>query len=63
MHRLTELLQAVHAIWNAALAEKKAQGLVEYALILMFVAIAVIVILALLGPAVGNIFSNVINQL
>jgi len=37
------------------------QGLVEYALILMLVAIIVIVILALLGPAVGNMFSNVVS--
>jgi pilus assembly protein Flp/PilA len=35
------------------------QGLVEYALILVLVALAVIVILALLGPAIGNMFSNV----
>ncbi len=35
------------------------QGLVEYALILVLVALIVIVVLALLGPAIGNIFSNV----
>ncbi|MDR3577698.1 MAG: pilus assembly protein [Anaerolineaceae bacterium] len=40
--------------------KEKGQGLVEYALILVFVAIAVIVILALLGPVIGKIFSNVI---
>ncbi len=39
------------------------QGLVEYALILAFVAIFVIVILAFLGPAVGNMFSNLIPQI
>ena len=39
------------------------QGLVEYALILVFVAIIVIVILALLGPAIGNMFSNLIPQI
>ena len=39
------------------------QGLVEYALILMLVAIVVIVILALIGPAVGNMFSNVVSAL
>ena len=37
----------------------RAQGLVEYALILMLVAIVVLVILALLGPSIGNLFSNV----
>jgi pilus assembly protein Flp/PilA len=36
------------------------QGLVEYAFILVLVALIVIVILALLGPAIGNVFSNII---
>lgn len=35
------------------------QGLVEYAFILVLVAVVVIAILMLLGPAVGNIFSEV----
>ena len=39
------------------------QGLVEYALILVLVAVVVIVILALLGPSIGNIFSNILNTL
>jgi pilus assembly protein Flp/PilA len=37
----------------------KGQGLVEYALILVFVAMVVIGILALLGPAVGTVFSHI----
>ncbi|MBZ0275306.1 MAG: pilus assembly protein [Anaerolineae bacterium] len=37
------------------------QGLVEYALILVMVAMVVIIILALLGPAIGNVFSNVVS--
>jgi pilus assembly protein Flp/PilA len=37
------------------------QGLVEYALILVMVALIVIVILAMLGPAIGNVFSNLIS--
>ncbi len=41
----------------------RGQGLVEYAMILMLVAIIVIVVLALLGPAVGNMFSNVVSQI
>ena len=40
---------------------EKGQGLVEYALILVLVAVVVIVILALLGPTIGNIFSNLIE--
>jgi pilus assembly protein Flp/PilA len=35
------------------------QGLVEYALILVLVALIVLVILMLLGPAIGNTFSNI----
>jgi pilus assembly protein Flp/PilA len=42
---------------------EKGQGLVEYALILVFVAIVVIVILALFGPAIGAVFSNVIETI
>jgi pilus assembly protein Flp/PilA len=38
---------------------QRGQGLVEYALIILFVAIAVIAILALLGPVIGRIFSQV----
>ncbi len=39
------------------------QGLVEYALILAFVAIVVLVVVALVGPAVGNMYSSVISQI
>ena len=42
---------------------EEGQGLVEYALILVLVAVVVIVVLAILGPTIGNIFSNVINGL
>ncbi|MBL8046169.1 MAG: Flp family type IVb pilin [Anaerolineales bacterium] len=40
---------------------QRGQGLVEYALILVLVAVVVVVALALLGPAVGNMFSNVVR--
>jgi len=43
--------------------QEDGQGLVEYALILVLVAVVVIVILALLGPSIGNIFSNIVNTL
>jgi pilus assembly protein Flp/PilA len=39
------------------------QGLVEYALILVLVAVVVIVVLAILGPTVGNMFSNLITAI
>ncbi|VAW34177.1 Uncharacterized protein Caur_1302 [hydrothermal vent metagenome] len=38
-----------------------AQGLVEYALILVLVAIIVMGILVLLGPQIGNIFSRLME--
>ncbi len=37
------------------------QGLVEYALILVTVAMVVITVLALLGPVIGNMFSIMIG--
>ena len=45
------------------LAREQGQGLVEYALILVLVAIVVIAILLLVGPQVANIFSKVTNGL
>ncbi|NOR89300.1 MAG: pilus assembly protein [Anaerolineales bacterium] len=39
---------------------QRGQGLVEYAMIMVLVAIIVIIILALFGSAVGNMFSSVI---
>ena len=43
--------------------KEKGQGLVEYALILVLVAVVVIAVLALLGPAIGNIFKNIMSAL
>jgi len=40
--------------------KEKGQGLVEYALILVLVAVVVIAILSLLGPAIGNVFSAIL---
>ena len=45
------------------LPNEKGQGLVEYALILVLVAIVVIAILLLVGPQIANIFSKVTNGL
>jgi len=45
------------------LPREEGQGLVEYALILVLVAIVVIAILLVLGPAIGNVFSEVVGQL
>jgi pilus assembly protein Flp/PilA len=43
--------------------QEKGQGLVEYALLLALVSIVVVAILMLLGPTIGNIFSEIIKAL
>jgi pilus assembly protein Flp/PilA len=43
--------------------KEKGQGLVEYALILVLVAIVVIAALMILGPMIGNVFSKVNSSL
>jgi len=45
------------------LNRENGQGLVEYALVLVLVAVVVIAILTLLGPQIGNVFSRIINGL
>ncbi len=42
---------------------EKGQGLVEYALILVVVAIVVLAALMILGPIIGNTFSTINNSL
>lgn len=37
------------------------QGLVEYALILVLIALVVTAILSMLGPATGNVFSDIVG--
>ena len=37
----------------------KGQGLVEYALIIVLVAIVIFASLLILGPVLGNVFSNI----
>jgi pilus assembly protein Flp/PilA len=39
--------------------KEKGQGLVEYALILVLVAVVVIAVLAVLGPVIGNVFTDI----
>lgn len=45
------------------LPREEGQGLVEYALILVLVAVVVIAILLLLGPVIGNVFSNIVSAI
>jgi pilus assembly protein Flp/PilA len=42
---------------------EEGQGLVEYALILVLVAVVVIVALSLLGPTISDIFTSIDNSL
>lgn len=43
-------------------SKEKGQGLVEYAIILAFVALVVISVVRLLGPSIGNTFSNITSS-
>ena len=43
--------------------KEKGQGLVEYALILVLVAVIVIAVLTLLGPIISNVFKTIISLL
>jgi pilus assembly protein Flp/PilA len=43
--------------------KEKGQGMVEYALILVLVAVVVIAALTIMGPLVGNVFSTVNSAL
>ena len=43
--------------------KEKGQGLVEYALILVLIAVVVIAILVILGPQIANVFSRITNEI
>lgn len=63
---MQSLLVALHAFlaWQAKDDQRtQGQGLVEYALILMFVAVVLVLLLVLLGPGLGNIYSNILFTL
>ena len=42
---------------------ERGQGLVEYAMIMVMVALVVLGMLLLLGPAIGNMYSNIVANL
>ncbi|MDD3824656.1 MAG: Flp family type IVb pilin [Anaerolineae bacterium] len=44
------------------LPNEEGQGLVEYALILVLVAVVVIAVLTLLGPAIADVFSTIMDS-
>jgi pilus assembly protein Flp/PilA len=45
------------------ISKENGQGLVEYAIILAFVALVVISVVRLLGPRIGNTFSTIASSL
>ena len=47
---------------NHKLHSETGQGFVEYALILIFVGIAVVAVVALMQPAIGDVFSRFVAQ-
>lgn len=42
---------------------EKGQGLIEYAIILALVAVIVIAVMRLMGPKVGNTYSQISNSM
>ena len=43
--------------------KERGQGMVEYALILVLVAVVVIAVLTIMGPVIGKIFSTINSKL
>ena len=41
------------------LPREEGQGLVEYALIILFIAIVIVAVLVIFGPTVGNMYSSI----
>lgn len=58
---MVQLLRLVLARWQER--SERGQTLVEYGLLLALIAIVVIAVLLLLGPAVSGIFQSVNDQL
>jgi pilus assembly protein Flp/PilA len=57
------LLRVTEFVRTRLAAREDGQGMVEYALILVLIAIVVIVILQIVGKQVNNVFSNISNGL
>ncbi len=46
-----------------AMQKEEGQGMVEYAIIIAGIALAVIATIWLMGPVINNIFNDLLNQL
>jgi pilus assembly protein Flp/PilA len=61
---LTHLFtQAKLLLCSVGVSEEEGQGLIEYALIVLLIAIAVIAVLGLLGGQVQEVFQNITDNL
>lgn len=58
-----ECLRFLRTYWQIKRTTEEGQGLIEYALILVLVVLIVLVVVALIGPWIGNAYSNVVNLL
>jgi pilus assembly protein Flp/PilA len=59
IHLALSILSLLRGIIMLYRPQEEGQGLVEYALILVLVAVVVIVTLAIMGPSIANAFENV----
>jgi pilus assembly protein Flp/PilA len=57
------MIQRVAAALRSARDSEEGQGLTEYGLILVLIAIVVVLMLGVLGGQVGNQYSNIANGL
>ncbi|MDY6992696.1 MAG: Flp family type IVb pilin [Pseudomonadota bacterium] len=60
---LNIVMQAKQWLSLATAKEQEGQGLIEYALIILLIAIAVILVLTALGGEIGQVFTDIINGL
>jgi pilus assembly protein Flp/PilA len=50
-------------LWRLAMVRQRGQGMVEYALILVLVAVVVIAVLGLMGNTIKNAFDDIVTGL
>lgn len=62
-HNTYRIVKGVIAVIRSFFAKEEGQGLVEYALILVLIAIVVIGILTLLGGKVSQVFSSISSSM
>ncbi len=58
---MVEFVRALAGLYRPE--EREGQGLVEYGLIIVLVAIVVMVLLGLMGGTINNVFSRISNSL